>query len=354
MSSADCSPRALAPPPQAGAQASPSGRLATGMSPRKRMQKGGNRTLPVFEPPPGFFGPDDVPWALVRHKGLKRGLPGVKTVRIRRARVEDFHNGMRLAGGCNKFICRDGNKEDDVTGNFRCPKSKPEKDTPARAGADAGAAAPPAPARAVAGRRRRGLAKPKAEAYGEQCTDCSARYTVSYFGSETVILRLLCGTHNHPTDTTATFVSQPVRKEIEAEWLKYKAATPFGVVARNIRARVLRDYCAAHGRDEATVMAAWHDPASGKPPPRDYVLTEKFVRDYCAQLESEAMYHKNEAVAVDLLRAAHPEKVFHFVPGAPDDENDVRRCPGLAAPSFSTLLQHPFVRLQHPFHNSFR
>jgi len=143
-------------------------------------------------------------------------------------------------------------------------------------------------------------------------------------------VRLLCGDHNHATDTMSTFVSKPVCNEIEVEWNKYKAALPFAALTKVIRARVLREFCADTGREEAEVLEAWN--AETEAPPRDYLLSEKFVRDLCSRLESDAAYHKDEAAAVDALRAAHPEKMFHFVPGAADDENDVRRHVRLAAP----------------------
>jgi hypothetical protein len=308
------------------------------MSPRgkKAGQRGAQRPLPVFEPPPGPFASEDVCWLRVRAKGQKKTEYGHRTVRIRMARLADFHEGMRAAGGCNHFARRDSKEGGAI--NFRCPKSSAP---PAESGGAAAAPAPhavalPIKARAAGGRRTRGPAKPKHAAYGEQRTGCPARYTVSRFGSTTVLVRLLCDEHNHPTDTMATFVSKTVREEIEAEWTKFKTDTPFAALTKNIRARVLRDFCAASGREEAAVLAAWD--ADEEAPPRDYVLTEKFVRDFCSSLETDATYHKDEGVAVDAWRAANADKVFHFVGGAADDEKHVRRGARLAAPLAAPLL----------------
>jgi len=61
-------------------------------------------------------------------------------------------------------------------------------------------------------------------------------------------------------------------------------------------------------------------------PPRDYFLTPQYVHDTFILLEAQAAGcgGLEEREVVDIWVTANQEKVWHYVPGAADDESDVR------------------------------
>ena len=72
-------------------------------------------------------------------------------------------------------------------------------------------------------------------------------------------------------------------------------------------------------------------------PPRDFVVTEKYVREVYHKLANiDTTYDKDERISVEAWRRLHAQHVFYHEPGAEDDEKDVRaqtlQCYELVAP----------------------
>lgn len=199
----------------------------------------------------------------------------------------------------------------------------------------------------------RGAHKKKHAAFGEQHCGCQARFSVTRpcGDSDYVILRMLEREHNHATDTMFAHVSSELRDKAEKAWRKWGHALNFSVIAEKLSEGVLNEFCTKYGRQPAEVLAAWS--TKSELPPRDYLITEKYVRDFCNRLDAvTTTVSKDERANVEEWRLQHADYVFHHVAGADNDEQDVRARAGLrhpfAAPFCGTQLHRDSRRCRSP------
>ena len=259
---------------------------------------------------------------------LQTGRGERQHVRIPANRLTDWHEGEAERGGVNCFASARV-KAKNGTSDYECPRRTAFRD---RKGEDA----EPEEVRGGATDKTagtRGRAAPRAEQlWGTPHTDCKCKYNVhTEQGAPWVVIRLGVDDHNHAVDTIPRFVSSAVREQLMQLWRKQRHITASAACEVVLNEVVLAE---ALRRDlpPAEVEAQWTKAAMAcareQPfdkswlPPRDFLLTPKYVTDLFRQLDNEETGSCGAAdhILVQSWVAAHPELTFMYRPGSADDE----------------------------------
>jgi hypothetical protein len=319
------------------------GQLVNTPPPKHKKEKGKGawflshtQLRPSFPPNGPFNHTDD---SLVK---VERGVQG-KTekfthIKFPATRLDDFHTGMAECSGVHTFPVDSSGVDRNFT-RYECPrrgKAVESKTAPDCCHTGRG----PARQRPVA-------------IWGLPHTNCTASYSV-HVADAWAIVRLPPGyAHNHATNTLPRFVSQQMRSNVETAWRRNGSNANATVVCEQLVESLVADAALAARRSPDDLKAHWNNSIrrlqAGEEvdkedmPPRDYFLTPQYVHDTFALLEAQAAGcgGLEEREVVDFWVTANQEKVWHYVPGAADDESDVR----LNVCSYRTLTES--YRMQH-------